>query len=79
MTTHAADSLSTDSAAAAHRLSEWLQKAKIGAIGMCADGTVPKPLWKSPREKGCESRLVTNATVYDASPAAFRLSRTQPA
>src|ERR1044072_590609 len=40
MTTHAADSLSTDSAAAATALAGGC-KANIGALGMCADGTTP--------------------------------------
>src|SRR5206468_9611139 len=40
MTTHAADSLSTDSAAAATALAGGC-KANLGALGICADGTVP--------------------------------------
>ncbi len=40
MTTHAADSLSTDSAAAATALASGC-KAKIGVLGVCADGSVP--------------------------------------
>ena len=70
MTTHAADSLSTDSAAAATALASGC-KAKIGAIGMCADGTVPKTALEIAKGKGMRVGLVTNATVYDASPAAF--------
>src|SRR3989442_13380987 len=50
ITTHAADSLSTDSAAAATALASGC-KAKIGAIGMCADGTVPKTALEIPNGK----------------------------
>lgn len=70
MTTHAADSLSTDSAAAATALASGC-KAKIGALGVCADGTVPKTAMEVAKEKGMRIGLVTNAPVYDASPAAF--------
>ncbi|MEA2658369.1 MAG: alkaline phosphatase, partial [Candidatus Binatota bacterium] len=40
MTTHAADFLSTDSAAAATALALGC-KANTGALGICADGTLP--------------------------------------
>ena len=40
LTTHAADSLSTDSAAAATAMANGC-KAKIGGLGICADGTDP--------------------------------------
>ena len=70
ITTHAADSLSTDSAAAATALASGC-KAKIGSIGMCADGTVPKTVLEIAKEKGMRVGLLTNSTIYDASPAAF--------
>jgi alkaline phosphatase len=70
ITTHPADSLSTDSAAAATALASGC-KAKIGALGMCADGTVPKTAMEVAKERGMRIGLVTNSTVYDASPAAF--------
>src|SRR5918996_2108282 len=70
LTTHAADSLSTDSAAAATALASGC-KAKIGALGMCADGSVPKTAMEIAKEKGMRVGLVTNSVVYDASPAAF--------
>jgi len=70
MTTHAADSLSTDSAAAATALAGGC-KANIGALGMCADGTVPVSAMELARRRGMRLGLVTNAPVYDASPAAF--------
>jgi len=70
VTTHAANSLSTDSAAAATALAGGC-KANIGALGMCADGTVPKSVMEIAQDQGMRIGLVTNATVYDASPAAF--------
>jgi alkaline phosphatase len=70
MTTHAANSLSTDSAAAATALASGC-KAKIGALGVCADGTVPTTAMEVAKQRGFKIGLVTNSTVYDASPAAF--------
>jgi alkaline phosphatase len=70
MTTHAANSLSTDSAAAATALASGC-KAKIGALGVCADGSVPDTVMEYARRRGMRIGLVTNSTVYDASPAAF--------
>jgi alkaline phosphatase len=69
-TTHAADSLSTDSAAAATALGAGC-KAKIGNLGLCADGTVPKTALEIAKGNGMRLALLTNSTVYDASPAAF--------
>jgi alkaline phosphatase len=70
VTTHAADSLSTDSAAAATALASGC-KAKLGMLGLCADGSVPKTAMEIAKENGMRVGLVTNAAVYDASPAAF--------
>jgi alkaline phosphatase len=70
MTTHAADALSTDSAAAATALAVGC-KANIAALGVCADGTVPASAMELARQRGMKLALVTNAAVYDASPAAF--------
>jgi alkaline phosphatase len=70
MTTHPANSLSTDSAAAATALASGC-KANLGALGMCADGSVPQTVMELAKEKGMRIGLVTNATVYDATPAAF--------
>ena len=70
MTTHAANSLSTDSAAAATALASGC-KAKIGALGVCADGSIPDTVMEQARKRGMRIGLVTNSTVYDASPAAF--------
>lgn len=70
MTTHAADSLSTDSAAAATALAGGC-KANIGALGVCVDGTPTVSAMELARRRGMRLGLVTNATIYDASPAAF--------
>jgi alkaline phosphatase len=70
MTTHAADSLSTDSAAAATAMASGC-KANIGALGMCADGRIEATAMEVARQRGMKLGLVTNGSVYDASPAAF--------
>ncbi len=70
MTTHAANSLSTDSAAAATAMASGC-KANIGALGMCADGHVAVSAMELARRRGMNLGLITNSTVYDASPAAF--------
>ena len=70
MTTHAANSLSTDSAAAATAMASGC-KAKIGALGVCADGTTPVSAMEIARQRGMKLGLATNSTIYDASPAAF--------
>jgi len=70
MTTHAADALSTDSAAAATALAGGC-KANVGALGMCADGTLTISAMELARRRGMRLGLITNATIYDASPAAF--------
>lgn len=70
MTTHAADSLSTDSAAAATAMASGC-KANIGALGVCADGSVGTSAMDVARQRGLKLGLITNASVYDASPAAF--------
>ena len=70
ITTDAADSLSTDSAAAATALAGGC-KANIGALGMCANGTIPRTAGEIAKGKNMRVGLVTNSTIYDASPAAF--------
>jgi alkaline phosphatase len=70
VTTDAADSLSTDSAAAATALASGC-KARLGALGICADGSIPKTAMEIAKENGMRMGLVTNAAIYDASPAAF--------
>lgn len=70
MTTHAANSLSTDSAAAATAMAIGC-KAKIGALGVCDDNTVAVSAMEIARRRGMKLGLATNSTIYDASPAAF--------
>ncbi|MBI4488858.1 MAG: alkaline phosphatase, partial [Deltaproteobacteria bacterium] len=70
LTTHSADSLSTDSAAAATALASGC-KTKAGRIGTCEDGSIPKTVLEVAKSMGMRIGLVTNSTVYDASPAAF--------
>jgi len=70
LATHAADSLVTDSSAAATALASGC-KAKNGAVGVCEDGTIPKTVMEVAKEKGMRIGLVTNSTIYDATPAAF--------
>ena len=69
-TTHSADSLSSDSAAAATALASGC-KTKAGWIGTCADGSIPKTVLEVAKERDMRIGLVTNSTIYDASPAAF--------
>jgi alkaline phosphatase len=59
MTTHAADSLSTDSAAAATAMANGC-KANIGGLGMCADGTIPTSAMDLARRRGMRLGVVTN-------------------
>jgi alkaline phosphatase len=70
LTTHSADSLVTDSAAAATALASAC-KTKNGTVGICQDGTVPKTIMELAKKRGMRIGLVTNAAIYDASPAAF--------
>lgn len=70
MTTHSADSLVTDSAAAATALAMGC-KTRNGMCGTCADGSKPQTVLEAAKAKGMRIGLVTNAAIYDASPAAF--------
>jgi alkaline phosphatase len=70
LTTHAGDFLSTDSAAAATALASGC-KGKNAVLSICVDGTIPKTVMEVAKEKGMRVGLVTNAPIYDASPAAF--------
>ena len=70
LTTHAANSLVTDSSAGATALACGC-KAKNGAVGMCEDGKMPKTVMEIAKEQNMRVGLVTNSTVYDATPAAF--------
>ncbi|MGH7852634.1 MAG: alkaline phosphatase, partial [Candidatus Binatia bacterium] len=70
MTTHAADSLSSDSASSATAMANGC-KANIGGLGICADGTIPTSAMELARRRGMKLGVITNAAVYDSSPAAF--------
>ena len=70
LTTHAADSLVTDSGAAATALAAGC-KTKNSMIGICADGSTAKTVMEVAKETGMRIGLITSAEVYDASPAAF--------
>lgn len=70
LTTESADSFTTDSAAAATALAQGC-KANNGTLGMCADGIIRKTALEVAKDKGMRIGLVTNATLYDASPAAL--------
>ena len=70
MTTHAADSLSTDSAASATAMANGC-KANIGGLGICADGTIPTSAMDLAKRRGMNLAVITTAAIYDSSPAAF--------
>ncbi len=70
MTTHAADSLSTDSAASATAMANGC-KANIGGLGICADGTIPTSAMDLAKRRGMKLAVITTAAIYDSSPAAF--------
>ncbi|MGH7854858.1 MAG: alkaline phosphatase, partial [Candidatus Binatia bacterium] len=46
-------------------------KANIGGLGICADGTIPTSAMELARRRGLKLGVITNAPVYDSSPAAF--------
>jgi len=70
ITTHSADSLTSDSTAAATALANGC-KAKNRVVGMCADGNKSASVLEVAKGEGMRLGLITNSTVYDASPAAF--------
>jgi len=70
ITVHPADSLTTDSAAAATAMASGC-KAKVGSLGLCANGSIPKTVMEVAKDRGMRIGLVTTSTIYDASPAAF--------
>jgi len=76
ITTHNADGLTTDSAAAATAMALGC-KAHTGVIGICADGSKRKSVLLVAMEKGMRVGIATNSTIYDASPAAFLCSVSQ--
>jgi alkaline phosphatase len=62
----------TDSAAAASAMSTGFKVAN-GAISMTPDGASPRTVMQAAKAAGKRIGLVTTATVYDATPAAFAL------
>ena len=63
----------TDSAAAASAMSTGF-KAEIGAVSITPDGTPKRTLMQAAKAAGKRIGLVTTATVYDATPAAFSVN-----
>jgi alkaline phosphatase len=72
LATSPVDAYVTDSAAAASAMSTG-SKAKNGAIAMTPDGASPRTVMETAKAAGKRIGLVTTATVYDATPAAFAL------
>ncbi len=70
MTTHAATTIATDSAAAGSAMSTG-SKTTIGTIGMTPDGQSPTTVMEAAKASGKRIGLVTTSTIYDATPAAF--------
>src|SRR5688572_30469649 len=70
MTVHSADAFVTDSAAAATAMSTGF-KTNNGMTGVTPDGKPARTMMQVAKASGKRIGLVTTATVYDASPAAF--------
>jgi alkaline phosphatase len=70
LTTSPFDAYVTDSAAAASAMSTGF-KVKNGAISITPDGASPRTVMAAAKAAGKRVGLVTTATVYDATPAAF--------
>ena len=69
-TTHAADSMVTDSAASASAWSIGL-KVNNGAINFTPDGAQPEPILVTARRAGLATGLVTTTRITHATPAGF--------
>ena len=70
LTTSPHDAYVTDSAAAASAMATGVKVAN-GAISIAPDGTSPRTVMEAAKASGKRVGLVTTATVYDATPAAF--------
>ena len=70
LSTHSADSPVTDSAAAATAMSTGF-KTNNGMAGVTPDGKPARVVMEAAKARGKGIGIVTTATVYDASPAAF--------
>jgi alkaline phosphatase len=73
ISTHSHDSYVTDSAAAASAMSIG-QKVLNGAVSITPDGKAQRTVMRAAKAAGKRIGLVTTATVYDATPAAFSLN-----
>ncbi len=73
LSTHPLNSFVVDSAASASAMSTGF-KVNNGALAMGPDGQVYRTLMQAAKENGKRIGLVTTATVYDASPAAFSMN-----
>ncbi|MCI0370253.1 MAG: alkaline phosphatase [candidate division NC10 bacterium] len=70
MTSHPVEAIATDSAAAGSAMFTGI-KTTIGTISMTPDGKPARTVAEAARAAGKRVGIVTTATVYDASPAAF--------
>lgn len=73
LSTHSLDAFVTDSAAAASAMSTGY-KVNNYAISTAPDGKPYRTLMQAAKAQGKRIGLVTTATVYDASPAAFSVN-----
>ena len=73
LSTHPLNSFVTDSAAGASAMSTG-HKVNNYSIAMTPDGARPTTLMQAARASGRRIGMVTTATVYDASPAAFSVN-----
>jgi alkaline phosphatase len=73
ISTHSHDSYVTDSAAAASAMSIG-HKVANGAVSITPDGKHQRTVMQAAKAAGKRIGLVTTATVYDATPAAFALN-----
>lgn len=70
LTSHTHDTIATDSAAAGSAMSTGV-KTRVGMLGVTADGQPVRTVMEAAKARGKRIGLVTTATVYDATPAAF--------
>ena len=73
LSTHPHGAYVTDSAAAASAMATGYKVAN-GAISVTPDGVARKTVMQAAREAGKRIGLVTTATVFDATPAAFAIN-----
>ena len=73
ISTHSHDSYVTDSAAAASAMSIG-HKVANGSVSITPDGKPQRTVMQAAKAAGKRIGLVTTATVYDATPAAFALN-----